>query len=98
MPCGSDNDPRIIWSACLGSMPSEKISSTDWSNLVGANCLSSVDGLLERLRLGDGLLGGFLVAFGSAYDDWHDGVRSFQWLLHLFTARGPALNQASGGV
>ena len=31
-PLGSEMLPRIIWSACLASMPRLKISSTDWSN------------------------------------------------------------------
>ena len=41
IPCGSEIEPRMIWSACLGSIPSRMWISTVWSNFVGGNFFST---------------------------------------------------------
>ena len=50
MPCGSTIEPRTIWSACFGSIPSRMWISTVWSNFVVLNPFSMRDRLGQRQR------------------------------------------------
>jgi hypothetical protein len=58
-PCGSETELRIIWSACLGSMPRLKITSTDWSNFVGGKSFSA------SIAWSTGI--GFTTGFSAAF-------------------------------
>ena len=51
MPCGTETLLRIIWSACLGSMPRLKITSTLWSELRRLERLELLDAVLDAQRV-----------------------------------------------
>ena len=57
MPCGSTTEPRTIWSACLGSMPSRIAISTDLVELRVAELLQLFDGRRPAARASSGASG-----------------------------------------